>query len=58
MTVRKLFTKFPEINTKLWKDTSWSHSYYIKTIGSTNEESVKEYMNNQKKERSKKSATK
>lgn len=41
--------KFPEINTKLWKDTSWSHSYYIKTIGSTNEKSVKEYINNQKR---------
>ena len=49
ITGRKLFMKFPEITAKLWKDTLWSHSYYIETIGSTNEESVKEYINNQKR---------
>lgn len=46
---RKLFLKFPEINKKLWKNTLWNNSFYIETIGSTNEENIKKYIENQKR---------
>ena len=46
---RKLFIKFPEISKKLWKNTLWNSSFYIETIGSTNEENIKRYIENQKK---------
>ena len=46
---RKLFIKFPDINKKLWKNTLWNSSFYIETIGSTNEENIKRYIENQKR---------
>lgn len=46
---RKLFIKFPEISKKLWKNTLWNSSFYIETIGSTNEENIKKYIENQKR---------
>ena len=46
---RKLFIKFPEITNKLWKNTLWNSSFYIETIGSTNEENIKKYIENQKR---------
>lgn len=49
ITGRKLFLKFPEITKKLWNNTLWSNSYYIETIGSTNEENIKQYIKNQNK---------
>lgn len=49
ITGRKLFIQFPEITKKLWNNTLWNSSYYIETIGSTNEENVKKYIENQKK---------
>lgn len=49
ITGRKLFLRFPEITKKLWKNTLWNSSYYIETIGSTNEENIKQYIENQKR---------
>lgn len=49
ITGRRLFLKFPEISDKLWKNTLWNSSFYIETIGSTNEENIKKYIENQKK---------
>lgn len=46
---RKLFIKFPEISKKLWENTLWNSSFYIETIGSTNEENIKKYIENQKR---------
>ncbi len=46
---RKLFLKFPQIKKKLWKNTLWNSSFYIETIGSTSEENIKRYIENQKK---------
>ena len=51
ITGRKLFLQFPDISKKLWKNTLWNSSFYIETIGSTNEENIKRYIENQKNER-------
>ena len=48
ITGRKLFLQFPDISKKLWKNTLWNSSFYIETIGSTNEENIKRYIENQK----------
>ena len=49
ITARKLFLKFPELKTKLWKGHLWNLSYYIETIGSISEDVIKKYIENQKK---------
>lgn len=46
---RKLFLQFPEIKQKLWKGHLWNSSFYIETVGSISEETVKRYIENQKK---------
>ena len=51
ITGRKLFMQFPEITQKLWNNTLWSNSYYMETIGSTNEENAKKYIESQKQRR-------
>lgn len=43
----KLFKRFPDLTEKLWKGQLWSHSYYVETIGSTSEENIKRYIENQ-----------
>lgn len=43
----KLFKKFPELKHSLWKGQLWSHSYYVETIGSTSEENIRRYIENQ-----------
>lgn len=43
----KLFKKFPKLRHSLWKGQLWSHSYYVETIGSTSEENIKKYIENQ-----------
>lgn len=48
ITGRKLFLQFPEISKQLWKNTLWNSSFYIETIGSTSEENIKRYIENQK----------
>jgi len=44
---RKLFLKYPEIKSKLWKGHLWNSSFYIETIGSISEETIKKYIENQ-----------
>ena len=46
---RKLFLQFPEIKQKLWKGRLWNRSYYIETVGSISEESIKKYIAKQGK---------
>jgi putative transposase len=46
---RLLFLKHPEIKQKLWKGKLWTHSYYVETIGSTNEENIRRYIQRQDK---------
>lgn len=43
----KLFKRFPELSNSLWKGKLWSNTYYVETIGSTSEENVKRYIENQ-----------
>lgn len=43
----KLFKKFPDLTKKLWKGKLWSNTYYVETIGSTCEENIKKYIENQ-----------
>lgn len=45
---RKLFMQFPELTDKLWKGHLWNNSYFLETVGSTNEEAVKSYIERQK----------
>ncbi|MNG21281.1 Transposase IS200 like protein [compost metagenome] len=46
---RKLFLQFPEITQKLWKGHLWNNSFYIETVGSISEETIRTYIKNQKK---------
>lgn len=46
---RKLFELYPELRTKLWKGELWNHSYYVETIGSVSEESIRNYIEKQSK---------
>jgi len=48
ITGRRLFLKFPEIKQKLWKGHLWNSSYYIETIGSISEDTIKKYIEKQK----------
>lgn len=43
----KLFKKFSDLRHSLWRGQLWSHSYYVETIGSTSEENIKRYIENQ-----------
>lgn len=43
----KIFKMFPDLRHSLWKGQLWSHSYYVETIGSINEENIKRYIENQ-----------
>ena len=44
---RKLFLKYPEIKSKLWKGHLWNSSFYIETVGSISEEAIRKYIENQ-----------
>ena len=41
-----IFDKHPEMGSK-WDRSFWARGYYVKTIGSINEETVKQYIKNQ-----------
>ena len=43
----KMFKRFPDLRDSLWKGQLWSHSYYVETIGSTSEENIRRYIENQ-----------
>ena len=49
ITGRKLYEKFPEIRSRLWKGELWNHSYYVETIGSVSEENIRRYIEKQSK---------
>jgi len=46
---RRLFIKHPEIRKKLWGRHLWNPSTYIETIGHISEETIKKYIQDQKK---------
>lgn len=45
---RHLFINHPELSDQLWNGELWNGSYFVETIGSTSEESVKQYIERQK----------
>lgn len=49
ISARKLFLKFPRLKNKLWEGHLWNSSFYIETIGSISEETIRKYIENQKK---------
>jgi putative transposase len=49
-TTKEIFKKFPNIKIKnFWKSGFWSRGCYYSTVGKISEESVKKYIENQKK---------
>ena len=44
---RKLFVDFPEIKKQLWKNQLWNSSYFIESIGSTSQENIQKYIDQQ-----------
>lgn len=48
ISARKIFLEFPEIKSKLWKGHLWNSSFYIETVGSVSEETIRKYIENQK----------
>jgi putative transposase len=49
ISARKLLLFFPFLTKLLWKGYLWNPSYYVETIGSISEESIKKYIEGQKK---------
>jgi putative transposase len=47
---RKLFIEFPKIKRSLWKGQLWNPSTYIETIGHISEETIKKYIEDQRKQ--------
>lgn len=47
ITGRKLFYNYPEIKSQLWNGELWNHSYYVETVGSISEDTIKQYIEKQ-----------
>jgi putative transposase len=49
ISTRTLFLKFPQLKKRLWGGHLWNSSFYIETVGSISEETMKKYIEKQKK---------
>jgi putative transposase len=49
ISARTLFLKFPQLKKRLGDGHLWNSSFYIETVGSISEETIKKYIENQKK---------
>lgn len=49
ITGRLLLYRHPELKEKLWKGELWNHSYYVETIGSISEDTIRRYIEKQQK---------
>lgn len=49
ITGRRLFEAYPELRQHLRKGQLWNHSYYVETIGSVSEETIRNYIARQDK---------
>jgi len=47
---RRLFLEFPQIKKALWKGQLWNPSTYVETVGHISEETIKKYIEDQKKQ--------
>jgi len=52
ITARKILLEYPSIKTQLWKGHLWNSSYYIETIGTISEDTIKKYIESQGKNES------
>lgn len=51
ISAREFFRKYPEVRKKyFWGGKLWTQSYFVETVGSINEEAIREYVRNQLKE--------
>ena len=48
ISARKIFLKYPQLQKQLWKGHLWNSSFYIETIGSISEETIRKYIELQK----------
>ena len=48
ISARKLFSKYPELQKQLYNGHLWNSSFYIETIGSISEDTIKKYIELQK----------
>jgi putative transposase len=48
-TSRILKKEYPELEELLWGDSFWADGYFAETIGEVNEEIVKKYIRDQRK---------
>lgn len=48
VSARRLFKEFPELKSKLWGGHLWNPTYFIFSVGETNEDQIKQYIKNQK----------
>jgi len=46
-TSKVIREEFPELKEFLWGDSLWSDGYFAETVGSVNEEKIREYVKNQ-----------
>ncbi|MDQ6995468.1 MAG: IS200/IS605 family transposase [Mariprofundaceae bacterium] len=49
ISARRLFVRHPELKSKLWGEHLWNPSTYIETIGHISENTVRKYIEDQKK---------
>ncbi len=49
ISARLLFKKHPELKNKLWNGHLWNPSTYVETIGHVSEETIRRYVQDQKK---------
>ena len=49
ITGRKLLEQYPDLREALWKGQLWNHSYYVETLGSVSEDSIRKYIEHQSK---------
>lgn len=47
ITGRKLLFQYPELKAQLWNGALWNHSYYVETIGSVSEDTIRRYIEKQ-----------
>ncbi len=48
ISAREFFHRFPEIKRQyFWGGKLWTQSYFVETIGNANEETIREYVQNQ-----------
>ena len=50
ITGRKLYERYPDLRSQLWKGELWNHSYYLETIGDVSEETIRNYIEHQSKQ--------